>query len=67
VEVNGQLHAPAALLPEKETLVTIGYEGTFGKTYVVERIILTWILRNWCVRMWTRFIWLRIGCSSGLL
>jgi hypothetical protein len=51
MDVSGQLQASAALLPGKEPLVTTGYEGTFGKTYVVERIILTWILRNWCVRM----------------
>jgi len=40
MEVSGQLHAPAALPPEKEPLVLIGYEAG----WILVRIL--WALFN---------------------
>jgi hypothetical protein len=37
-EVSGQLHAPAALLPENEHLISIGYEAG----WVLEKVWMMW-------------------------
>jgi hypothetical protein len=39
MEVSGQLHAPAALPPGKESLVPIGYEAGYLTTTVLTHIL----------------------------
>jgi hypothetical protein len=39
MEVSGQLHAPAALLPEKEPLVTHWIAGWVGPRAVLDAVV----------------------------